>query len=68
MTTLMNRPRTALLVVDVQVGVVHGAHERDVVVNNVASLVERARSEGVPVVWVQHSGEDLIEGSEEEIW
>lgn len=64
MTTLMNRPRTALLVVDVQVGVVHGAHERDVVVNNVASLVERARSEGVPVVWVQHSGEDLIEGSE----
>ena len=64
MTTLTNRPHTALLVVDVQVGVVRGAHERDAVVNNVASLVERARSEGVPIVWVQHSGEDLIEGSE----
>jgi nicotinamidase-related amidase len=55
MTTLENRPNTALLVVDVQNGVVEGAHERDAVVANVGSLVDKARQEQVPVVWVQHS-------------
>jgi nicotinamidase-related amidase len=64
MTTLQNRPNTALLVVDVQNGVVAGAHERDAVVANVGSLVERARHEQVPVVWVQHSDEELERGSE----
>ena len=64
MTTLQNRPNTALLVIDVQNGVVEGAHERDTVVANVASLVERARRERVPVVWVQHSDEQLARGSE----
>src|SRR4051795_12680525 len=59
MTTLENRPSTALLVVDVQNGVVEGAHRRDAVVANVGSLVERARRERVPVVWVQHSDEGL---------
>ena len=62
MTTLENRPNTALLVVDVQNGVVAGAHERDAVVANVGSLVEKARREQVPVVWVQHSDEQLAEG------
>jgi nicotinamidase-related amidase len=65
MTTLENRPNTALLVVDVQNGVVTGAHERDAVVANVGSLVEKARQEQVPVVWVQHSGEQLVKGSED---
>ena len=35
MTTLENRPNTALLVVDVQQGVVDGNHQRDEVVANV---------------------------------
>jgi len=64
MTTLENRPNTALLVVDVQNGAVEGAHERDTVVANVGSLVEKARGEGVPVVWVQHSDEQLERGSD----
>ena len=64
MTTLQNRPNTALLVIDVQSGVVTGNHERDAVVANVASLVEKARREQVPVVWVQHSDEGLPRGSE----
>jgi len=64
MTTLENRPNTALLVVDVQNGVVEGAHERDAVVANVGSLVEKARREGIPVVWVQHSDEQLARGSD----
>jgi nicotinamidase-related amidase len=65
MTTLKNRPKTALLVVDVQEGVVGGAHERDAVVANVGSLVEKARREKVPVVWVQHSDEELAKGSDD---
>ena len=64
MTTLENRPNTALLVVDVQNGVVEGAHERDAIVANVGSLVERARREQVPVVWVQHFSEELAKGSD----
>jgi nicotinamidase-related amidase len=63
MTTLSDRPNTALLVIDVQNGVVTGAHERDAVVANISSLVERARSEDVPVVWVQHSDDDMPQGS-----
>jgi nicotinamidase-related amidase len=64
MTTLENRPNTALLVVDVQNGVVEGAHERDAVVANVGSLVEKAREQQVPVVWVQHCSENLTPGSD----
>ena len=65
MTTLANRPNTALLVIDVQNGVVKAAHERDAVVANIASLVDRARQEHVPVVWVQHSDDGLARGSVE---
>src|SRR5258706_10030906 len=65
MTTLKNRPSAALLVVDVQNGVVGGAHERDTVVANVGSLVEKARRERVPVVWVQHSDGQLARGSDD---
>jgi nicotinamidase-related amidase len=64
MTTLSDRPNTALMVIDVQNGVVSGAHERDTVVANIGSLVDKAREENVPVVWVQHSADDMPEGSE----
>ena len=64
MTTLENRPNTALLVVDVINGAAAGAHERDSVVANVGSLVEKARRVRLPVVWVQHSDEQLARGSE----
>ncbi len=64
MTTLQDRPNTALLVVDVQNGVVEGAHERDAVVANIARVVDKARSDGVPVIWVQHVSDDLEHGSE----
>jgi nicotinamidase-related amidase len=65
MTTLPNRPNTALLVVDVQTGVVGGAHERDAVVANIDTLVEKARRAQVPVVWVQHSDEQLARDSDD---
>jgi nicotinamidase-related amidase len=65
MTTLDNRPNTALLVIDVQNGVVGGTVGRDDVVANVNTLVDKARSANVPVVWVQHSDDGLAEGSDE---
>lgn len=65
MTTLPDRTNTALLVIDVQNGVVEEAHERDAVVARIGSLVERARAADVPVIWVQHNDDDgLVEGSE----
>jgi nicotinamidase-related amidase len=65
MTTLSDRPNTALLVIDVQNGVMAGTHNRDGVIANIATLVDKARAENVPVVWVQHNSEDLAEGSEQ---
>ena len=65
MSTLENRPNTALLVVDVQKGVVAGNHDRDAVVANIGSLVEKARREQVPVVWVQHNDEGLARETDE---
>src|SRR4029453_4880890 len=64
MTTLADRPHTALMVIDVQNGVVGEAYERDAVVANIGALVDRAREEGAPIVWVQHSGGQLQKGSD----
>lgn len=64
MTTLPDRPNTALLVIDVQNGVVNHTYQRDVVVANIGALVDRAREEAVPVVWVQHSSEQMPKGSD----
>ena len=58
MTTLPGRTNTALLVIDLQNGVVDGTSGRDTVVANVNTLVARARAENVPVIWVQHSDDD----------
>jgi nicotinamidase-related amidase len=63
MSTLHDRPRTAVLVIDVQNGVLDGAHARDQVIGTIAGVVERARSAGVPVVWIQHTSEELPTGS-----
>lgn len=64
MTTLAERPRTALLVIDVQNGVVEQAHGRDEVLANISTLVARARESGTDVVWIQHNSDELQTGSE----
>lgn len=64
MTTLTDRPNTALLVVDVQNGVMREAHDREAVVANIAALVDNARSAYVDVVWVQHTSDELPRDSE----
>ena len=60
MTILKDRPNIALLVIDVQNGVVAQAHQRDEVIANINTLVDKARAAKVPVIWVQHASEELV--------
>ena len=55
----MDRPNSALLVIDVQNDVVAAAHDREAVINNIDQLVGRAREGGTPVIWVQHDDSDM---------
>ncbi len=64
MCTIPDRPNTALVVIDVQNGVVWDAYDRDHIVENISSLVANARSKNVPIVWVQHSDEEMPIGSD----
>ena len=64
MTSLPDRPNTALLVIDVQNDVVANAHKRDEVIANCNTLVDRARAERVPVIWVQHADENVVRDTE----
>jgi nicotinamidase-related amidase len=68
MATVREGNRPVLLVVDVQVGVMSEAWDAPRVIKNVARAVERARAEGVPVIWVQHSDEELPQGSPQWQW
>lgn len=63
MTTLENRPNTALIVIDVQQDVVAHAHVRDAVIANINALVDKARAAGIPVIWVQHADDGLVHGT-----
>jgi nicotinamidase-related amidase len=64
MTTLTGRSKTALLVIDVQDGIVGQSYDRDAVVANIGVLVDKARDAGVDVVWVQHNSDELVEGTD----
>ena len=48
MSSLRERPNTALLVVDVQNDVVANAHRRDEVIANINTLIDDARARRVP--------------------
>ncbi|WP_028535656.1 cysteine hydrolase family protein [Paludibacterium yongneupense] len=60
-------PDTALLIIDVQVGVVEGelrAARLDSVLENLNLAIAKARQRGYPVIFVQHEEEELQRGSE----
>ena len=59
MTTLAGRDKTALLVIDVQNDVAKGAYNLASVLKNINAAVDKARNAGVPVIWVQHSDEEM---------
>lgn len=60
-----DKDKAALLVIDVQKGVMADCWEADRVIENVSKLVEYARQSEVPVVWIQHEAEDLPRDSEQ---
>ncbi len=63
MATIREGHQAVLVVVDVQTDVMSEAWEAPRIIRNVASVVERARTQGVPVVWVQHNDDELVFGS-----
>jgi nicotinamidase-related amidase len=63
MSTVRVGYQASLVIVDVQVGVMAECWEASRVIRNVARAVERARQEGVPVIWVQHESDDLLRDS-----
>ena len=65
MATFVDRPNTALLIVDVQQGNTDGAHDREAVIARINALLDQARRTATAVVWVQHADEHLVEGSPE---
>lgn len=68
MATVREGNKPVLMVVDVQVGVMRDAWEAPRVIQNIASVVEKARSQGVPVVWVQHADAELVRGTADWQW
>ncbi|WP_374007357.1 cysteine hydrolase family protein [Leifsonia sp. LS-T14] len=54
---------SALLVIDLQKGVMPGCFDADGVLSRVRQLVDRARDTATPVVWVQHEEDGMEEGS-----
>jgi len=68
MATVREGNKSVMVVVDVQVGVMKEAWEAQRVIQNVSRAVERARSEAVPVIWVQHSNQELPMGSGQWQW
>lgn len=68
MATIRSSNKSALLVVDVQQGVLQNAWQPQRTIKNIDSLIARARSAAVPVVWVRHTDSDLAEGSEAWQW
>lgn len=60
MSKFADRTNSALLVIDVQVGVVGEAYERDAKIANMSKAIDKARAGSIPVIWVQHSDEGLI--------
>ena len=63
MATVREGNKSVLLIVDAQVGVMQGSWDAPRVTQNLAHAVQRARAQGAPVLWVQHSSAELVEGS-----
>ena len=68
MATVRAGNKAVLLVVDVQAGVMSHSWDASRIVGNVSRAVDRARAQGIPVIWVQHADEDLRYGTPEWKW
>jgi len=68
MATVRSSDKTALMVVDVQSGVMQECANAAQTIANVARTVERARAAQVPVIWVQHESDELKRDSDAWQW
>jgi nicotinamidase-related amidase len=68
MATIRAGNKAVLAVVDVQVGVMREAWEAARVIGNIARAVARARAQRVPVIWVQHTNQELAQDSPQWQW
>ena len=73
MATVRKGNTAVLLVVDAQAGVMQHTWEAPRIIQNIRLAVEKARDQGVPVIWVRHSDDELVYGSPEwdfvpELW
>ena len=68
MATVRDGNKAVLVIVDTQVGVMSDLWQAARVIQNVSCAVARARAQGVPVIWVQHSDEELAYGSPDWQW
>ena len=64
MSAYPDRDKKALIVIDVQNGVVEYARHRDETVARIKGLVEKARAADTDVIWVQHSEDEMPIGSQ----
>lgn len=55
--------KVVLLVVDVQVGVMRNTWDSPRIIKNIGVAVEKARRSSVPIIWVQHSDDELVYNS-----
>jgi len=65
MATVREGTKGALVIVDVQIAIMKQAWDSSRVISNVATAIQEARSNGVPVFWIQHSDDQLPAGSSE---
>jgi nicotinamidase-related amidase len=68
MATVRDGNTGVLIIVDVQAGVMRELWQAPRIIQNISSVVERARAQGVPVIWVQHADEELASGSADWQW
>ena len=59
MAVIREGNKGVLVVVDAQVGVMQNVWDAPRIIKNIGIAVEKARNRGVPVIWVQHSDEEL---------
>lgn len=59
------RPNSALIVIDVQTGVMAASWNSEKVISTISSLVDRARADATEVVWVRHTSDELPQGTEQ---
>ena len=57
--------KSALIVIDVQVSILENAYRRHETVSKIRQAIENARVADIPVIWIQHSDDEIVRGSDE---